>query len=96
MTILTILLALLLTGCGALGGGAYYPLKDMTADQIKAATSAKEASATCLSATYAGAKVTTVIVNADKGVPAGVTIDENCKTIFDTKPPVAPIQVVPR
>src|ERR1700752_1490833 len=90
------LAALTLTACGT---GNYYPLREMTADQIKAATSAKEASATCITGTYAGAKATTVWINADRGVPAGVTMDENCKTTFDNKPapPAAvPLQGVPR
>jgi len=87
--------ALVLMGCGA---GHYYPLKGMSAEEIKAATASKEATLTCITATYAGAKATTVIVNADKGIPAGVTVDENCITKFDTKPvqPVVPLQVVPR
>jgi len=73
--------ALLLAGCSM----QYYPLSKMTAEQIKAATSSKEAAATCMTATYAGAKATTIIINSDKGIPAGVTMDENCKTEFSTK-----------
>lgn len=93
----TVLLALLLTGCA----GHYYPLKDMTAEQIKAAVSSKETAATCIHATYGPADATTVIINSDKGIPAGVTFKPNCETTFDTKPvqpvqPLVPIQVVPR
>jgi hypothetical protein len=80
-----LVLGLLVNGCV----GGYYPLKEMTADQIKAATAAKEAAATCITATYAGAKATTIMVNVDRGVPSGIAIDENCKITFDSKP-VAP------
>jgi hypothetical protein len=75
---LSIVPMIMLTGCM----GQYYPLKDMTAEQIRAAVSPKEAGLTCMTATYAGAKATTLFVNADKGVPAGITVDENCKTTF--------------
>jgi len=81
MRTLTITLALLLTGCV----GHYYPLRDMTAEQIKAAVSSKETAATCIYANYGPASATTVIINSDKGVPAGVKFKPNCETEFDTK-----------
>lgn len=95
---------LLLPGCAALGNNQYYPLREMTADQIKAATASKESSATCIYANYGPASATTVIINSDKGVPAGVTIKPNCETTFDTKVAAPPgtttvpvhLQVVPR
>lgn len=74
-------LAALLAGCAAL------PYATMTPEQIAALAKIKDASIACVSGMYAGAKVTTVLVNVDKGIPAGMTIGDDCKTTFDTKGP---------
>jgi hypothetical protein len=88
------IVAMAAAGCSALGGGNYYPLRDMTADQIKAAVSPKESSVTCLYANYGPATATTVFVNSDKGVPANMTIKPNCETVFDSRPAVPPTSTV--
>ena len=76
---LVLLSALALTACtSALAG--------MTPEQLAALAQQKDASVTCFSGVYAGAKVNMLFLNADKGVPAGVQIDDGCKASFDTKP----------
>jgi len=76
---LVLLSALALTACtSALAG--------MTPEQLAALAKQKDASVTCFSGVYAGAKVNMLFLNADKGVPAGVQIDDGCKASFDTKP----------
>ena len=76
---LVVALVLLIAGCtSALAG--------MTPEQLAALAKQKDASVTCFSGVYAGAKVNMLFLNADKGVPAGVQIDDGCKARFDTKP----------
>ena len=76
---LVLLSALALTACtSALAG--------MTPEQLAALAKQKDARVTCFSGVYAGAKVNMLFLNADKGVPAGVQIDDGCKASFDTKP----------
>ena len=76
---LVVALVLLIAGCtSALAG--------MTPEQLAALAKQKDASVTCFSGVYAGAKVNMLFLNADKGVPAGVQIDDGCKASFDTKP----------
>jgi len=76
---LPLMLLLLTTGCtSALAG--------MSPEQLAALAKDKNASVTCFSGVYAGAKVNMLFLTADKGVPAGVTIDDGCKAAF-TSPP---------
>lgn len=69
---------MLFAGCATL------PYAAMTPDQITALSKIKDANVVCVNGVYAGATVTTVSIMADKGVPAGITIDSGCKTTFTT------------
>ena len=75
---------LLLSGCAAFGSppSAY---QQMTADQIREVVKDKAASIVCTHGDYAGASITVVAVNADKGVPSGITVDKGCGVTVDTK-----------
>ena len=76
---LVVALVLLIAGCtSALAG--------MTPEQLAALAQDRNASVTCFSGVYAGAKVNILFVNADKGVPAGIAIDDGCKAQFATNP----------
>ncbi len=78
----TLLACLLLAGCASL------PYASMTAEQIEALAKVKDATLTCVSGVYAGATVRAIYLNIDKGIPAGVTVTEDCKLTFDAKPAV--------
>lgn len=78
--VLLLLLAVSLTGCASL------PYASMTPEQMNALAKIKDASIGCVSGMYAGAKVTTVVVNVDKGIPTGITVKDNCETVFNMKP----------
>jgi len=67
---------LVLAGCATL------PYTQMSPEQIAALSQIKDATAICVSGVYAGATVTTVSIAADKGVPAGIIIEQGCKTTF--------------
>jgi hypothetical protein len=77
---LLLVLACVLAGCGPLAIGG------MSADQLKEFAKIKDANATCVRGVYAGAIITITTVNADKGVPSGITIKESCEVIFNTVP----------
>ena len=79
--ILVVLGVLLCTGCATL------PYAAMSPEQITALSKIKDANVVCVNGVYAGATVTTVSIMADKGVPAGITIDSGCKTTFTTTSP---------
>lgn len=68
-------LAFALSGCAAMYGG-------MTPEQLKEIVKDKTSGFTCFAGIYAGAKVTILIAHADKGVPAGVQVDSECKASF--------------
>lgn len=77
-----IALALLLpalSGCAGLGGPW---TAGMTPEQLHEMARIKDASVTCFTGTYAGAKINALVISADKGVPAGVQIDADCKASF--------------
>lgn len=78
MTVLYALtLLLVFTGCtSALAG--------MSPEQLAALAKDKNASVTCFSGVYAGAKINLLFLTADKGIPAGVQIDDGCKASFAT------------
>jgi hypothetical protein len=70
-----------LVGCAGPFG-----MTGMSADQLKEWVKVKDANATCVRGVYAGALFTAVSVSVDKGIPAGVTIDENCKATITVVP----------
>lgn len=82
----TLILAVLIlaTGCAALGSPASV-YQDMTAEQIKAAVSDKSSSIICTHGVYAGATITVLAVNADKAIPAGITVTEKCATTMNQR-----------
>ena len=65
--------------------GCTNALASMSPEQLAAMAKMKDASVTCVRAVYAGAVVTMLFVSADKGVPANMTITDDCKTSIDTK-----------
>lgn len=71
-----LLLVIPLTGCAA----------HMNPDQLREYVKIKDASVYCFTGTYAGAKVNGLAISADKGVPAGVQIDSECKASFMATP----------
>ena len=75
------ILCLLLTGC--VGGPMGFT--GMNPEQIAAFAKVKDAGVSCARGVYAGAVVTFVSVSSDKGVPAGVTVDSECKVTFATE-----------
>jgi hypothetical protein len=80
LLLIVVLIVMLVSACGPFGIGG------MSADQIKEFAKIKDANATCIRGVYAGAIVTVTTVNADKGVPSGITIKESCEVIFNTVP----------
>lgn len=74
-------LCLLLSGC--VGGPMGFT--GMNPEQIAAFAKVKDAGVSCARGVYAGAVVTFVSVSSDKGVPAGVTVDSECKVTFATE-----------
>lgn len=81
------LLLLVLTVAGCTGLPMY---SSMSPEQIHEFGKIKDANITCIDGTYAGAKVTTVYVNADRGVGANVTIADNCKVTLTTPGTIVP------
>jgi hypothetical protein len=75
--------AALIAGALALGGCAF-GMVQMTPEQLEAMAKNREASIACFDGTYAGAKIKMLFVNADKGVPAGVSVGDDCKLTLDT------------
>lgn len=73
------LVLLALTGCTN-------ALASMSPEQLAVMAKMKDASVTCVRAVYIGAVVTMLFVSADKGVPASMTIADDCKTSIDTRP----------
>lgn len=86
--VLVALLVAPLAGC-ALGDQLIIPSK-MSAEQLKEWAKVKDATLGCAKGTYAGANILATWANVDKGIPAGVTIGDDCKITFDSKTPVAP------
>ena len=76
-----IALAMLCAGCAGPFG-----LTGMNADQIKEWAKVKDANMTCLKIYYPGGTATAISISTDKGIPAGVSVDENCKTSFAADP----------
>ncbi len=74
-------LLLVLSGCGPLAIGG------MNADQLREFAKIKDANLFCARGVYAGAIVTIMAVSTDKGVPAGITIKEDCSVVFDSHIP---------
>ena len=70
-----------------IGGCASLPYQSMSPEQINALAKIKDASIGCVSGVYAGAKVTTVVVNVDRGLPVGMTVKEDCSVVFESKAP---------
>ncbi len=68
-------LALGLSGCA-------FGMAQLTPEQLEAMAKNREASIACFDGTYAGAKIRMLFVNADKGVPAGVTVKADCEVQF--------------
>lgn len=79
MVLVPLLALLTLTGCAGIGGPA---IANMSPEQLYEIAKIKDASVTCFAGTYAGARVNWLNINADKGVPAGVQIDTDCKASF--------------
>lgn len=87
-TLATLLATLLLGGCAGIGLSYPPSWEDATAEQIKAVAAIKDAGVSCIVGVYAGATLTHVIVNVDKGVPTGLTLKSGCEMVFDAgKPP---------
>ena len=84
--ILCVLVCVLCVGCA----GQLMQPQNMSADQLKAWALVKDATLGCAKGTYAGANVLATWANIDKGIPAGVTIGEDCKITFDSKKPTTP------
>ncbi len=74
---LVIIFCFSLVGCA---GGLGY--QNMSPEQIAAAVKDKAAGLSCVSGVYAGATVTAIFINVDKGMPTGMTIDPLCKVTF--------------
>lgn len=70
-------LCVVLAGCA---GGLGY--QGMSPEQITAAVKDKAAGISCVNGVYAGATVSAVFVNVDKGIPSGITIEQGCKVTF--------------
>lgn len=87
---LTLILALSLVGCGALG----MTTTAMSPEQLKEFAKIKDAGCSKITGVYMGATFSAITVSIDKGVPPGagsVKIDDNCGTtlIADPKAPPA-------
>ena len=77
-----LILALLLAGCAGPFG-----LTGMNAEQLREWAKIKDANVTCVRGVYAGAIVTAISISVDKAVPAGVTVDADCKASLLAQPP---------
>jgi hypothetical protein len=69
---------LLVTGCA----GQLMQPQNMTPEQLTAWAKVKDATLGCAKGMYAGVSVLATYANIDKGIPAGVTIDTDCKITF--------------
>lgn len=58
----------------------------MNAEQIKEWAKIKDANVTCVRGVYAGGIVTVISISVDKAVPAGVTVDADCKASLLAQP----------
>lgn len=79
--ILFLALCVVVTACG----GQLIQPQNMSPEQLAAWAKVKDATLGCAKGMYAGVTVTATYANIDKGIPAGVSIDENCKITFDSK-----------
>lgn len=79
------LLALLLGGC--VGPMAF---QTMSPEQIREIIKDKDAFISCGIAMYAGATITLVTMNTNKGIPIVGKIGKNCEMDFDSDPYVKP------
>lgn len=77
----TVLATLSLVGCAGPFG-----LTGMNAEQLKEWAKVKDANVTCVRAVYAGAIITMVSISVDKGIPAGVQIDDSCNARLMAEP----------
>jgi hypothetical protein len=69
---------LLVTGCG----NQLMQPQNMSPEQLTAWAKVKDATLGCAKGMYAGVSVLATYANIDKGIPAGVTIDTDCKITF--------------
>lgn len=76
-----VLAALPLGGCAGPFG-----FTGMNAEQIKEWAKIKDANVTCVRGVYAGAIVTAISISVDKAIPAGVTVDADCKASLLANP----------
>ena len=74
--------ALALAAAWFLAGCATLPYTTMSPEQLRALATIKDANVTCVHGVYAGALITTVAINASKGLPAGVSVESGCKVTF--------------
>ena len=79
------LVVLLLTGCASVFGTA-----GMSAAELKEWAKNKDAAIFCSRGIYAGVSVNLLSIDVDKGIPANMTIDDNCKVTFTTVPATKP------
>jgi len=75
------LIALLLSGCGTFG------MNSLSADQIAAASKAKDVNITCVHAEGVWGQATTTYVNVDQKTidVGGVSVDPQCQVIFQNR-----------
>lgn len=59
---------------------------DLTSAQLREWAKIKDASVVCVRGVYAGALVNVLSINADKGVPVGATVKEDCSAVFVSPP----------
>jgi hypothetical protein len=78
MFFVLILGVMLLAGCG----GQLIQPQNMSPEQLTAWAKVKDATLGCARGLYAGVSVVATYANIDKGIPAGVTIDTDCKITF--------------
>lgn len=72
---------LALAGCAGPFG-----LTGMSVDQLREWAKIKDANVTCVRGVYAGAIVTAIAISVDKAIPAGVTVDADCKASLLANP----------
>lgn len=73
-----LLCVVLVAGCA----GQLIQPQNMTPEQLTAWAKVKDATLGCAKGLYAGVSVVATYANIDKGIPAGVTIDTDCKITF--------------
>lgn len=79
--------AIAIVAAGLVAAGCLGPatLSGMTAEQIAAAAKIRDANLTCatgVNAVYG--KAALVFVSVDKGIPAAITVGEDCKVTLST------------